>query len=238
MKIFFKNLLLYISAFVPMYVLIFVKLVVEIINQNLSFNILNTLNMVTLLLLITSGIGGLMWNVYYSTDKSIKVKIVSKKNITDQHFLGYFSLFVFFAIPLDLSLVSAYCVYVLVLIMIGVVYINNSLYYINPLLNILGYNFYDIEYQEENGEIKNAKIFYRGKLLKENKDYWIKIKNQHFCFVDKKHKIVCKNDKFYENWSLFLKFSYFWKILLTNPPPLPCYYSKRREKWKKSKILH
>ena len=187
MKLFFKNLLLYISAFVPMYVLVFVKLIVEIINQNLTFNVLNTLNFITLLLLIGLGIFGVVWNVYFSTDKSIKVEIVSKKNITDQHFLGYFSLFVFFAIPLDLSLVSAYCVYVLVLVMIGIVYINNSLYYINPLLNLLGYNFYDIKYREENSdEIKNAKIFYRGEFLIENKTYWVNVKNQHFCFVDKK----------------------------------------------------
>lgn len=171
-----------------MYVLILVKLIAEIINQNLSFNVLNTVNLVTLLLLIAIGIFGLVWNVYYSTDKTIKVKIISKQNITDQHFLGYFSLFVFFAIPLDLSLVSAYCVYVLTLIMIGVVYINNSLFYINPLLNLLGYNFYDIDYQEEGSEqIKSAKMFYRGDLA-QGQTCSIKIKNQHFCFVDKKKK--------------------------------------------------
>lgn len=184
-----KNLFLYISAFVPMYVLVFVKLIVEIANQNLSFNILNTLNFVTLLLLIVFGIVGIVWNVSFSKSESINVKIVSKKNITDQHFLGYFSLFVFFAIPLDLSLVSAYCVYVLVLIMIGIVYINNALFYINPLLNILGYNFYDIEYLEEGSEdIKSAKIFFRGEFLIEDKTYWVNVKNQHFCFIDKKHK--------------------------------------------------
>lgn len=172
-----------------MYVLILIKLVVEIINQNLSFNVLNTLNLVTLILLIAFGIFGLWWNVFHSTDKTIKVKIISKKNITDQHFLGYFSLFVFFAIPLDLSLVSAYCVYVLTLIMIGIVYINNSLYYINPLLNLLGYNFYDVEYQEGGDEeIKNAKMFYRGDFLAEGQTYSIKIKNEHFCFVDRKKK--------------------------------------------------
>ena len=186
---FVKNLLLYISAFVPMYVLVFVKLCVEIANQNISFNVLNTLNFVTLLLLILAGVGGLIWNVKFSTDKSVKIKIVSKQNITDKHFLGYFSLFVFFAIPLDLSLVSAYCVYVLVLIMIGIVYINNSLYYINPLLNILGYKFYDIEYKEENSdEIKSAKIFFKGELSTDGEFFWANVKNQHFCFVDKKHK--------------------------------------------------
>lgn len=187
MKNFIKNLLLYISAFVPMYVLVFVKLIVEIANSNLSFNVLNTLNFVTLLLLIGLGIFGMLWNVWWATEKTIEIEIISKKNITDNHFLGYFSLFVFFAIPLDLSLVSAYCVYVLVLVMIGIVYINNSLYYINPLLNILGFNFYDIEYKEVGTDtIKQAKIFYRGDFYQKDNVCKVKIKNQHFCFVDKK----------------------------------------------------
>lgn len=185
MIIFLKNLLLYISAFVPMYVLVFVKLIVEIVNQNLSFNVLNTLNFVTLLLLIAFGAFGLLWNMKFSDGESIQIEIVSKQNITDKHFLGYFSLFVFFAIPLDLSLVSAYCVYVLVLVMIGIVYINNSLFYINPLLNILGYNFYDIKYKKVGEEkIRSAKIFYRGNAIIEGKTCWIKIKNEHFSFID------------------------------------------------------
>ncbi|MBR1890274.1 MAG: hypothetical protein IJ817_01140 [Clostridia bacterium] len=189
MKKFVKNLLLYISAFVPMYVLVFVKLVVEIINHNLHFNVLNTINLITLLFLIVSGSVGLFWNIKMSKEKSVKVRILYVKNITDHHFLGYFSLFVFFAIPLDLSLVSAYCVYILVLIMIGIVYINNALYYINPLLNILGYSFYDVSYKEVESEKRGEiKLFCKEKLIP-NSDFYIKIKNEHFCFIDKKQKI-------------------------------------------------
>ncbi len=184
----FKNLLLYLSAFMPMYVLVFIKLVVEIINNNLSFNVLNTINFATLLLLIIGGVIGLLWNVKYNNEKSNEIIILKSENITDKHFLGYFSLFVFFAIPLDLSLVSAYCVYVLVLIFIGIVYINNSLYYINPLLNILGYNFYDIEYRDvDSGEIKQGKIFFKGE-PELGKPYFAKVKNKHFCFIDKNKK--------------------------------------------------
>lgn len=189
MKRFLKNLLLYISAFVPMYVLIFVKLIVEIANQNLTFNVLNTLNFVTLMFLILFGVVGLLWNVKFSNEHSMEIVIVKKQNITDQHFLGYFSLFVFFAIPLDLSLVSAYCVYILVLVMIGIVYINNSLYYINPLLNILGYSFYDIDYKQEGDEsLKKAKIFFKGETLQEGKSYYVNLKNKHFSFIDKKRE--------------------------------------------------
>lgn len=185
MKLFFKNLLLYLSAFVPMYFLVFVKLVVEIINDNLTFNFLNTLNFVTLLLVISLGCFGLLWNVKFETVKSVEIEIIKIQNITDEHFLGYFSLFVFFAIPLDLSLVSAYCVYVFVLIFIGIVYINNSLFYINPLLNILGYSFYTIEYKDSDSLVKTIKIFHKGRLI-EGKKYWVKVKNEHFSFIDNK----------------------------------------------------
>lgn len=182
-----KNISLYISAFVPMYVLVLVKLIVEMINKNLSFNVLNTTNLITLLMLIGFGSAGLWWNVHCPNDKIIEVEVKSVKNITDQHFLGYFSLFVFFAIPLDLSYVSSYCVYLLVLVLIGVVYINSSLYYINPLLNILGFNFYDIEYvRVDNGVRESAKIFYKGEKLCCGQCCKIRLQNQHFCFLDKK----------------------------------------------------
>ena len=189
MKNFIKNLLLYISAFVPMYFLVFVKLIVEIVNDNLSFNVLNTVNFVTLLLLIISGAFGLWWNIWSNGGEVLEIEIISRKNTTDQHFFGYFSLFVFFAIPLDLSLVSAYCVYVLVLIFIGIVYINNSLYYINPLLNLLGYNFYDVEYKVKGqSEIKTSKMFYKGDLKNETQKCRVKIKNEHLCFIEKYKK--------------------------------------------------
>ena len=183
---FTKNLFLYLSAFIPMYFLILLKLIVELINHNLTFNTLNTINLITLLLLIICGITGIFWNIKFNKEESIEVKILTKQNITDRHFLGYFSLFVFFALPLDLSKVSNYCVYGCILIMIAIVYINNSLFYINPFLNLLGYNFYDITYIETGSNIKrHAKIFYKGDLEIENQTYFVKLKNENFSFVDK-----------------------------------------------------
>ncbi len=182
---FLKNLLLYISAFVPMYFLVLLKLIVEIMNGNLTFNALNTINFILLILLILSGVFGLIWNVWLNHERAKEIVVLKKENITDKHFLGYFSLFVFFAIPLEFEKVSVFCVIFVILIFIGIVYINNSLYYINPLLNILGYNFYDITYKDkETGEERTAKIFYRGD-IEENKTYMAKIKNIHFTFIEK-----------------------------------------------------
>lgn len=190
-----KDFFLFLSAFVPMFVLIFVKLVIDMMNHNLSFNVLNTLNFVTLILLIVLGICGLIWNIY-SKEGTREITIISLSNITDQHFLGYFSLFVLFALQLDLSLVSGYCTFVLIMIFIGIVYIKNALFYINPLLNILGYNFYDITYTiEGDSEKRQNKMFFKG-TLKEGMPYYVNIKNDNFTFIDKQvHKKRKKQNK-------------------------------------------
>lgn len=183
-----KNLLLYLSAFVPMYVLIAFRLIIDIFNNNLSFNVLNTLNLVTLIVLIILGIYGLILNVYKSKDLDREIQITSKTNITDKHFLGYFSLFVLFALQLELSYISDYCIFILISIFIGIVYIKNSLYFINPLLNILGYNFYDIVYiDQESKRQAECKIFYKGE-LKINQKYLVKFKNDNFAFIVKNSK--------------------------------------------------
>ncbi len=181
-----KDLLLYLSAFVPMYFLIAFRLIIDIFNDNLSFNVLNTINLITLLLLIILGFIGLYLNIHQSKEVSKEVIILKKQNITDRHFLGYFSLFVLFALQLELSYVSDYCLFIIITVFIGIVYIKNSLYYINPLLNILGYNFYTIVYLEVGSQKESeGKIFYRGNLAV-NKCYLVKFKNDNFAFVDKK----------------------------------------------------
>lgn len=181
-----KNLSLYISAFIPMYFLLDLKLFVDILNGNLSWNVLNIIMFVLLLVLICYGIFGIFWNVKFNTSESLQIVITKKQNITDQHFLGYFSLFVLFAVSFDLSRFCMVCVLVVILTLIGVVYLKNDLFYINPFLNILGFNFYEITFYiiGNEKEIKHAKMFYKGDLLLTDKIYWAKLKNKNFTFID------------------------------------------------------
>ena len=160
-----KDFLLYLSAFVPMYILIFIKLIIELICKNINFTILSIIYIISLLLLITLGTIGLIINTNPENEIAKNIIILKKENITDRHFLGYFSLFVLFALQLNLNLVSSFISYILIIFFIGYVYIKNSLFYINPFLNILGFSFYDIEYIEEGSEEKKqAKFFYKGLL--------------------------------------------------------------------------
>lgn len=181
-----KNVLLYLSAFIPMYLLILIKQIIEMIVGNLKFNFLNIFVCAILMILIASGFIGLKFEIFNETEIIKEITVTSKTNTTDEHFLGYFSLFVLFSITFDLSKVSMLVVFILIISMIGVVYVKNKLFYINPLLNILGFNFYEIEYKIRGGDgFKSIKIFYKGDLTL-NKKYKIKIKDENFNFLIKK----------------------------------------------------
>ena len=168
-----------------MYALIFIKQTIELISGSLYPNFLNIFVLCLLFVVITLGVLGLFLEINRK-QKSDKIVITIKNNLTDQHFLGYFSLFVLFAITFDLSKLSMLIVFILVLTMIGIVYVKNKLFYINPFLNILGFNFYDITYKIVGSDKeKTTKLFFKGDLLL-NKQYLVKIKDENFNFLDKK----------------------------------------------------
>ncbi len=181
-----KNILLYLSAFIPMYVLIFAKQTIEMLIGNIKTNWLNVFVLILLIVVVGLGIVGVYKELHSKNQECKDVVLLSKQNTTDQHFLGYFSLFVLFSITFDLSKISMLVVFVLILVMIGIVYVKNKLFYINPLLNILGYDFYEITYKEKNEE-KKRRIFHKGELLV-GKKYCLKIKDDNFSFFEKQKK--------------------------------------------------
>ena len=126
-----KNVLLYLSAFIPMYLLIIIKQCIEMIMGNLEFNFLNLFVLGLLVLIVVLGLIGLKIEIFNRRGESMDVVVIQKTNTTDEHFLGYFSLFVFFALTFDLSKLSMLIVFVLIVFMIGVVYVKNKLFYIN-----------------------------------------------------------------------------------------------------------
>lgn len=176
-----KKIFLFLSAFIPMYFLLWVKLVLDIINHNLTFNVLNTTFFILLIIVIIVGSFGTFKIIYDDQLKSTYVTIVESINITDQHFLGYFSLFVLSAVSFDLSKVNMAVVFVFIIVMIGIVYIKNQLFYINPFLNIFGYNFYKISYIEDN-KTKTDYVFCKNDIVV-GLGYYVKF-NKNFSFVD------------------------------------------------------
>lgn len=183
-----KNLFLYFSAFVPLYFLIIVKFVLGLATKTMAFELIPILTLAIYSVLTILGIVGLAWNKKSNKGKTKQIIVVQFNNITDQHFLGYFSLFVLFALGFQLTMPSMFIVSLFIIAFVGVVYINNQMFYINPLLNILGYSFYEITYhlKETPNKKQTAKIFCKNKL--ENKTYFANFQNENFVFIEEKIK--------------------------------------------------
>lgn len=181
-----SKIILFISAFVPMYILFLINLIVELINNNLTMNITNTCVMLALIFLFLLGTIGLLCIIKFNNKKYKTIKVLSKKNITDQHFLNYFSLFVLLALTFDLSKICFVCVFVVIIIFIGIVYIKNNIFYVNPLLNILGYSFYDITYEDSDGKTQELRIFFKGTLDLSGEKYELCVSNRNLNFLKKK----------------------------------------------------
>ena len=141
-----KKFSVYISSYIPLYFLILIKELVEIANGNLTFNVLNTIMLSINFLLVIVGAVGILLTMF--KEKYKKVEIVEAKNLTCQNFLPYFPLFVLFALAFDLEYISMSTVYLLILAMVGIVYIKNDLFHVNPFLNIIGYSNYEIVINE------------------------------------------------------------------------------------------
>ena len=179
----FLKLLLYLSAFIPLYVLLLLKIVIQIINNNLSVNVLNTI-LISLLCVLT-GLGILGIFLAFDKGNATQIYVINATNLTEKHFLGYFSLFVLFALSYEIELICMAVIFVIILLFIGLVYLRNNLFYINPLLNIIGFSFYSIEYKESDSEqTKTTTVLYFGKLLP-NKTYSASLTPYNFNIVQK-----------------------------------------------------
>lgn len=186
MKI-YRKIGLFLSSFMPLFVLIIIKELIEILNANWSFNFLNTSILIILSIFVFYGIVSIIHLFKEITNANCKsITLISKINTTDQHFLGYFSLFVLFAVSFEIEMYSMALIFFTVLMFVGIVYIRNDMYYINPLLNILGYSFYKIEYKINDTKTVEKHIFYKGK-LKIGEDYGLidKYNNLFFLKYDK-----------------------------------------------------
>lgn len=180
---FVKKLFLFLSAFVPLYFLLIVKILIDIMFGDLHFNVLNSLSLGIYTAAMVLGIWGAISALKHKGSKPTTIVIVEKQSLTEQYFLGYFSLFVLFALSFEIEKVSMFVVFVAIIALIGIVYIKNDMFYINPFLNLLGYNFYQITFTyPDNDKPQIAKFLFKGK-LDITKNHKAKFSHENFSII-------------------------------------------------------
>lgn len=86
------------------------------------------------------------------------VILLDIKNATHEYFINYFALYIFPFITLDLTSLSGLFIFAFLLFIIGRIYINNELFYVNPTLNTsFHFNLYKVTFSYNEGEGEKKK---------------------------------------------------------------------------------
>lgn len=162
----FEKLLLSLSCFIPLYLIFGIKNGIEarafyrIIDNSAFINCLKAqcaefcfnaiLCVIWIVLLAVSIVGILRFRtVFLKSQRRSKESIILLKadNITADYFFPYFSLFVVSFFTVDPTKFSDILILGFLVIFIILVYVRNDMYFINPILNIIGYRSFTIIYQ-------------------------------------------------------------------------------------------
>lgn len=148
-----KKIIMYLSSLIPIFLLMIIKdyliIIVKIFKKELAFRaIINPILIIGFMIcLITIGLFTyLIKNVngvtYY------KVRIFNINNRSSEYYLQYFSTFFVSLFNFSLSNIENFIIFMLIVIVLGIIYIKNELFFINPTINIFQSMIYEVDTEE------------------------------------------------------------------------------------------
>lgn len=187
-----KKIIMYLSAFIPMLWIMLIKdyltLFIAAINETGDFCDLLNIGLfiaLGLTILLTVAVAIML---FYNKKLSYDTVVVTKaKNRTAEYYLGYFSLFILALLGFSFTSIVDICVLTLILTVLGVVYIKNNLYFINPTINLVKGYIYEVEYND--GNMVRTRIIISKSKIEINKPLQIEVSEYDFAFArDKKNE--------------------------------------------------
>ena len=189
-----RKLLMYISAFLPMFLIMWIKEILLGIKNVIDYPEKFTWKSIYLNPYLVSEIifiifVALALNFLLKRNQRTSiytVKLQTVKNRSAEYYLAYYSLFVLALIEFSLTELIDLIVLSLLIIVLGVVYIKNDLFFMNPTINIFQSYIYEVEY-EENGTAITKLIISPIKLFEGNL-IDIDVSEFEFTFFRRKHE--------------------------------------------------
>ncbi len=148
------------SCFLPLFIVYFVECVLFLhFHEQIDVSIgdmhwiVNLVNVIVLCILILTGFWGLIKFTIFSKNKknylesqAVSIIILEVENITATYFFTYFSLFIIAFFAINITSVFDMVVFYILLVLMSIVYCRKEMYFVNPMLNILGYGAFKIKY--------------------------------------------------------------------------------------------
>lgn len=193
-----KKVIIYLSSYLPIFVVLWLKDVLLI-----SFSImgigdnnkakewvelyLNPYLITELLVMVAIAVSMFILIRRIKNITGYLVKINSVKNRTSEYYLAYSSLFIISLISLSFTNILDICVLLMIVSILGVVYIKNDLYFINPTINLFYNHIYEIECEcgvdmSEDVDVKN-KLIISDKRIEKGDFVEIALSEYEFSFL-------------------------------------------------------
>ncbi len=155
----FRKVILFISSYIPLYILMIIKNILERITYGGKFLILfdkeyiwfDEINDYAVLVLLTLC---LVSYIYLKVKtKNIEGEkyytVISMENETSNYYFNYISIYLLSCLGLTLNNIVDVFVLFFLMIIVGYIYISNKMTYMNPTLNLMGYNVYNMRVKAE-----------------------------------------------------------------------------------------
>lgn len=214
----FEKISLAFSCFLPLYFIFGIQNVMKAISlyqkinnndifrglsgQNAGFRFNAILGFIWSMLILLS-IGGILFFIKKFLEAPNRAKdtvvLLKADNITAEYYFNYFSLFVISFFTVDPTEISDILILGFLVLLIIVVYIRNDMFFVNPILNLIGYKSFNISYrkiavsQMENrnrkDEIFEIKVFSKENLNRALQDeYFVTFSPHDFSVCYSKNK--------------------------------------------------
>ncbi len=189
-----RKLVMYLSAFLPMFLIMWIKEILlgirNVLDKPWKYSwesvYLNPYLIIEFAIIVLVGIAlfGLLRRNRNTGAYTITLKTV--KNRSAEYYLAYYSLFILALIEFSLTDPVDLMVLVLLLIVLGIVYIKNDLFFMNPTINIFQSYIYEVEYETNQATI--TKLIISPVKLSEGDIIDIDISEFEFTFLRRKHE--------------------------------------------------
>ena len=151
----FNKLMLFVSSYIPLYMLLILKNVFERITDGGRFvNIMQKLKAATwfdevndwavcilTLAIVVSAV--YLWRALGKGTSPKKYLITEVSDETGNYYFNYISIYLLSCMGLTLNSIVDCFVFLFVMIIVGYIYISNNMMYMNPVANIMGYKVYN-----------------------------------------------------------------------------------------------
>ena len=188
-----KKIIMYLSAFLPMFWLILIKDYATILKNAiagevpysdlLSVQLFIVLGIVLLITIITIIL--ISGNKNLSNDLVVATKVTNR---TAEYYLGYFSLFILELFAFSFTDIVDIIVMSILLLLLGIVYVKNGLFFINPTMNIFRSFIFEVEFSDGNNI--RTKILICKEKIKQGDSLNIDISNYGFTLAQKVESIT------------------------------------------------